>query len=266
MGGGALPRNLAFVHVLAENAVQQNPQIGVGGVIAVDVKRPVRFQHPAYFDEADGHIGQVGGVRLRMGAAGGFHHLRHHRVVVLQFFQPGLVNIVLPGEHVRECHVPAVVGPFHARLPGGGPVRHPPRLEQLHLPPRFVRGQLRVHFPRERLVFGERRVDAHQVHGGVVQPLQQFQVVYDEQAPVKRMLAGRSRHALASLRLWAVAGFTGFNVNRGCDKYFTGPDGRLPGRAGGVGAHPVGNLVGWRVGAGCVLLRPRSSEDRAGAF
>ena len=146
------------------------------------------FQHPAHLDEADGHVGQVGGVPIGMGIAGGVDHFGRRLVLLIELVQPFLVNIFLPFPDVGEPGGGiAVPRPFDARHLRLGPACDSPVGQGALLQGQLLGRQGRFQVAGEVVVLGEGRVGDDQIHRFVVQGCQNFQVVGDHHSAVQRV-------------------------------------------------------------------------------
>ena len=197
---GALPDDVAAVagaavFAVAEDDVQELEQIGIDGLVAVQIQAAVGFQHPVNFQQPDGHIAQISGNALPGGVAGDFDQLADGIVFIFQAFQPFFVNVVFPRPDVAVAALQPAVGPGEAGRRRLRRAARPPGMEQPPFVFQFVRGEFGAQaVGAESIVLGKGRVDADQVDALVVERAQQFQVVGDVNAPVDAVEPVFRRH------------------------------------------------------------------------
>ena len=154
-----------------------------------------------------------------MREAGGVDRFGHRLALGLDFVQPFLVDVLLPGPDVGEPGGGlAVLRPFDTRRLGCGRAVDSPVGQGALLQGHFFGAEGGFQVAGESVVFGEGRVGDDQIHRFVVQRPQQFQVVGDHHVPIKRMRGILLRgHGLLLGAPRAAFPFAKFNLDRGCD-------------------------------------------------
>ena len=193
-GGGAPPDDAVAEVVAAEYAVQHLPQVAVGGVVAEQEKGSGGFQGAPDFQQADGHIAEIGAHAAAADMAGGVNEFVEAGVAGFQFQHPILVDVGFPGPDVEVAAAGcAVFGPDQAGGGGGGGVGNGPVLEQAGFIVPFLAGQGGAQAVGGKgFVFGKGRVDADQVDALAVQRAQEVEVVGDIDAAIDGVKVGHN--------------------------------------------------------------------------
>ena len=95
-----MPDNFIPELVAAKDAVQQLPQVAVGGVVAVQIQAAAGLEDPVNFDKPPGHKAQISRDVLTVQVAGVVNQPGHRRVGIRDVLHPILMNVLLPGPDV----------------------------------------------------------------------------------------------------------------------------------------------------------------------
>ena len=93
VGARARPGNRVPETRATENTVTQNAQVRTCRIVAVQVERPGRLQHPAQLEQPHGHHREVRPHRLPVHHAGGLDRRVHPRLAVSNLAVPGDVDV-----------------------------------------------------------------------------------------------------------------------------------------------------------------------------
>ena len=176
LAAAAVPGQFVAVVFHPEHGVQQQPQIAVGAVVAVQIEAAGRFQDAMTLDQARRHIDDVGGFVFGGAKLHGLDGGVNRGVVVLDLHLPGRMNVGVPVPVVFDAG-------FADALVVGGAVG----LGQGDFFGEFGWADGRAGGAGKGFVGGKGRVDGNQVDALVVDAAEERQIVHYRQGAVRHI-------------------------------------------------------------------------------